>query len=151
MTFFTRLLRRVRAFLGREALDRELNDEIRTHIEMEANDLARSEGLDPNEARRRALAAFGGVERYTEAHRDARWLDDTLRDVRYAFRSLRRSPAFTASAAAVLALGIGSSTAIFSAVDAVLISRLPYPNDDRLMRIVEQNSPTNRFGVSNAD
>lgn len=154
MTWVTRMLRRLRALFGRDAMDRELNDEMRQHIELETNDLVRSQGLEPNEARRRALASFGGVERYTEAHRDARgvrWLDETLRDARYAFRSLRRSPAFTASAAAVLALGIGSSTAIFSAVDAVLISRLPYPNDDRLVRIVEQNSPTNRFGVSNAD
>lgn len=154
MTFVTRLLRRARALFGGDTLDRELNDEIRLHIDMEASDLARSQGLDPNEARRRALAAFGGVERYTEAHRDARgtrWLHDTARDVRYAMRSLRRSPAFTISAAGVLALGIGSSTAIFSAVDAVLISRLPYPNDQELVRIVEQNSPTNLFGVSNAD
>ncbi len=154
MTWLTRLMRRLRALVGRDALDRELNDEMRLHIDMEAKDLMRTQGIDPNEARRRALAAFGGITQYTEAHRDARgvrWLDETIRDARYALRSLRRSPAFTASAAAVLALGIGSSTAIFSAVDAVLISRLPYPNDDRLVRVVQQNSPTNRFGVSNAD
>lgn len=61
-----------------------------------------------------------------------RWLHDTARDIRYAMRSLRRTPTFTLSAAAVLALGIGSSTAIFSAVDKGLVSRLPYPNDEQL-------------------
>ncbi|MGQ0642047.1 MAG: ADOP family duplicated permease [Gemmatimonadaceae bacterium] len=150
----SRLVRRLRALWGSSRIDKDLTDEIRLHIDMEAADLARSQGLSPNEARRRAVAAFGGVDRYTEAHRDARgvrWLHDSARDARYALRSLRRTPAFTLSAAAVLALGIGSGTAIFSAVDAVLISRLPYPNDDRLIRIIQQNSPTNRFGVSNAD
>jgi len=148
-----RLLRRLRALLQRERLDSDLADEVRQHIELETADLVR-QGVPPDEARRRALAAFGGVQRFTEAHRDARgvrWLHDATRDARYAMRSLRRTPAFTFSAAAVLALGIGSSTAIFSAVDRVLLSRLPYPNDDRLIRIIQQNSPTNRFGVSNAD
>ncbi len=154
MIWLTRLLRRLRAIVRRDELDRDVSEEMRLHIELEANDLAGSQGVAPNEARRQALAAFGGVSRYTEAHRDARgvrWLDDTVRDVRYAFRSLRRTPAFTLSAAAVLALGIGSTTAIFSAVDKVLISRLPYPNDQQLVYIYMQYSPTALAGLSAVD
>ncbi len=149
-----RLLRRIRALFQRDSLERELADEMRLHIDLETADLARSQGLLPSEARRRALAAFGGMDQHTEAHRDARgvrWLEETVRDVRYAMRSLRRTPAFTLSAAAVLALGIGSSTAIFSAVDAVLVSRLPYPNDEQLTFIYMQYSPTSLAGVSNVD
>lgn len=148
------LTRRLRALVQRDALDKEIQDEMRLHIDLETADLARSQGLPPNEARRRALAAFGGVDRYTEAHRDARgvrWLHDTARDIRYAMRSLRRTPAFTLSAAAVLALGIGSSTAIFSAVDKVLVSRLPYPNDEQLVYIYMQYSPTALAGLSAVD
>ena len=77
-------------------------------------------------------------DRHAEAHHDARgvrWIEDLGQDVRYAARSLRRSAGFTITAVLVLALGIGASTAIFSAVDHVLVSRLPYPNDDRLVRI----------------
>ena len=94
------------------------------------------------------------MDHHTEAHRDARgvrWLDETVRDIRYAMRSLRRSPAFTLSAAAVLALGIGSSTAIFSAVDAVLVARLPYPDDEQLVYIYMQYSPTVVAGLSAVD
>lgn len=148
------LTRRIRALFQRDALDKAVQDEIRLHIDLEAADLARSQGLPPNEARRRALAAFGGVDHYTEAHRDARgvrWLHETARDIRYAMRSLRRSPAFTLSAAAVLALGIGSSTAIFSAVDAVLVARLPYPNDEQLTYIFMEFSPTFLGGLSVVD
>ena len=145
---------RIRAWLGRARIDREMRDEMRQHIDLETAELARTRGLPPDEARRQALVRFGGVGRYEEEHRDARgtrWLDDLARDLRYAARSLARSPAFTISAAAVLALGIGSTTAIFSAVDAVIIARLPFPHDEQLVRIFEQNSPTNRWNISNAD
>ena len=155
MTNWTRrLARRFRALIHRDALDRDVDDEMRLHIEMEANDLARVNDIPADEARRRAAIAFGGVDRFAEEHRDARgvrWLEEIVHDVRYATRALRRSPGFTLTATLVLALGIGASTAIFSAVDAVLVSRLPYPDDDRLVRIYQQNSPTNRFGLSAAD
>src|SRR4051794_19283394 len=149
-----RFARRLRALMQRDTLNRDVADEMRAHIDMEATELARTHGLPPDEARRRAAVAFGGVDWYTEAHQDARgvrWFEDIVQDVRYAARALRRSPGFTITATLVLALGIGASTAIFSAVDAVLVSRLPYPADDRLVRIFEQNSPTNRFGLSVVD
>jgi predicted permease len=151
---FRRALRRFRALIHRGQLDRELDDELTLHVALEAAELERLHSLSSSEARRRALVAFGGVERYKEAHRDARgvrWLDELRQDVRYAARALRRSPAFTISAVAILALGIGACTAVFSAIDAVVIAHLPYPNDDRLVRIYERTSPTNQFGLSVAD
>ena len=111
-------------------------------------------GIPAGEARRRAAIAFGGVDRFAEEHRDVRgvrWAEEFAQDARHAARALMRSPGFTLTATLVLALGIGASTAMFSAVDTVLVSRLPYPEDDRLVRIYQQNSPTNRFGLSAAD
>ena len=151
---FRRLARKARALFQRNVLNRDVDAEMRLHIEMEAHQLERTRGLAPDEAYRQATLAFGGVDRFAEAHHDVRgirWLEDLWQDVRYAARALRRSPAFTITAALVLALGIGASTAIFSAIDAVLVSRLPYPEDDRLVRIFQQNSPTTRFGLSTAD
>src|SRR5690349_1706029 len=148
------LARRAQALTRRATIDRDVDAEMRLHIELEAADLARRHGLSPYEAHRRAAVAFGGVGRHAEEHRDARgvrWLDDFGQDVRYAARSLRRSPGFTVTAVLVLALGIGASTAVFSAVDQILVSRLPYPNDDRIVRIYQQNSPTNRFGLGTVE
>jgi putative ABC transport system permease protein len=136
-----RMLRRVRAVVHRGALDRELDAEMRFHIDMEAEELARMYGLAAGEARRRARIAFGGVERYKEEHRDARgvrWAEELVHDARYAARSLRRSPGFTLLALLILALGIGSTTAVFSAVDAVLLD----PDDDRLAVIFLQRYPS---------
>ncbi|MEO8451283.1 MAG: ABC transporter permease [Gemmatimonadota bacterium] len=148
------LISRFRALRHRDRLERELDDEVRTHVEMETEDIVRTRGLPPVEARRQALIAFGGVEHFKEAHRDARgtrWIEELGQDLRYAVRSLLNAPSFSASATLVLALGIGACTAVFTAVDAVLLSGLPYPHDDRLVTLYEQNSPTNRFGLSVAD
>ncbi len=153
-TLIRRAMRRLRALVHRDALERELDEELRLHVALEAAELERLHHLSPGDARRRALVAFGGIERYKEAHRDARgvrWLDELRQDVRYAARALRRSPTFTVSAVAILALGIGACTAVFSAIDAVVLSHLPYPRDDQLVRIYERNSPTNQFGLSVAD
>jgi len=92
-----RLARRLRALFRARDLDRELDDEIRLHVELETAELMDRERLSLEEARRRALVAFGGVERYREAHRDARgvsWVQHRLQDVRYAVRGLRNNPGF---------------------------------------------------------
>jgi predicted permease len=136
-----RVVRRVRAFLRPDALDFEMDEEIRQHLALETEDLARSSGLPASEARRRALVSFGGVARYREEHRDARgirWLEQARRDLRHAGRGLWRSPSFTLSAVAVLSIGIGASTAVYSAVNAVLRN----PNHDDLAVIFFRGFPS---------
>lgn len=147
------LMRRARALLARDGVERELGDEVQFHLQMEIDELTRG-GMPRDEAERQARLRFGGVDRHVEAHRDARgvrWIEDAIADARYALRSLARTPAFTLSTVLVLAVGIGASTAIFSAVNAVIIAKLPFPDDDRLVRIYNQNSPTNRWSLSVAD
>lgn len=149
-----RVARRIHALLHGSELDGDVDAEMRLHLQMEAEELMRSEGIPAEEARRRALVSFGGVERYKEAHRDARgvrWIDELAQDLRYSIRGLLRAPVFSISAVLVLALGIGASTAVFSAVDAVVLSRLPYAHDGQLVRIYNQSGPTNRWTLSTVD
>ena len=101
------------------------------------------DGAPPGDARRLAILHLGGVEQTKERVRSARcgaWLDQIARDVRDGLRQVRRNPAFSAIAIATLALGIGVNTAMFSAVDAVLIRPLPYVDADRLVMIWDEMS-----------
>jgi predicted permease len=132
-----KLVRRARALLGRRALDRELDEELRGHIEMQVAQLS-AEGMDPAEARRRALLDFGGLERFREEARDARGvrpLQDFARDLRLGARALRRRPGFTAVVVLTLGVGVGGGAAIFGAVDGILLTPLPYPEPDRLLTL----------------
>jgi putative ABC transport system permease protein len=132
---------RLFALLYRDREERALDEELRFHLEMEeAANLRR--GLSPTEARRQAAITLGGVERTKEAVRDARGtrlLEDLTRDVRFAFRSLGRTPGYTATAVLVLALGIGATTAIYSAVRAVALRPLPFSQPERLYMLWESN------------
>ncbi len=137
MRWIERLGRRLRILFRKSRLERDLDDELRAHVEMETEELQRR-GMDSARARREALRRFGGVERTKERVRDergGRMLDDFVQDLRYGVRSLRKSPGFTASALLVLALGIGSAVALFGVVDAVLLEPLPYPAANRLVRV----------------
>jgi len=141
MSVRKRLAVRWRALFRKPALDRELDEEIRLHLELETEKNLHA-GMDPAEARRRALIAFGGVEATREAHRDARgfgWLDDALADMRHAMRTFRRNPVLAGAAIVTLAVGIGANTAIFSAVNAVILRPLPFPQADRLVSLGEDN------------
>ena len=115
--------------------ERAMTDEMRFHLDMEAADLERF-GVPPDEARRRALANFGGVRRYTEEAVEARhirWLDDLRRDVRYGVRSLAHSPGYAAIVVLTLALAIAAITSVFSIANGVLFKRLPYRDPSRLL------------------
>ena len=141
MIRLTGLTQRLRSVLRRSAIEAELDEEIRLHLELET-ERNRAFGMEPAEARRRALAAFGGVEATKEAHRDgrgARWLEDLAADTRHALRHLRRRPVFALTAVATLALGIGANLTIFSAVEAVILRPLPFADPGRLVMLWEEN------------
>lgn len=141
--------RRLRALVRGGRLDRELDAEMQFHLDMETRKFE-AQGLAPARARFEAMKAFGPIARHTEETRDARgvgWIDDFVQDVRYAARTLAKTPSFTLVAVATLGLGIGANTAIFSAVNGVLFKSLPYAHADRLI-LVEQAAPlANRANV----
>ena len=130
-----RLVGRVEVLFRKGRVETELDAEVQFHIEREIRENIRR-GLSPTEARRKALVDFGGIERTKEEVRDvrgARSLDDLGQDVRFAWRSFSRRPGFSFAAVALMALGIGSTTTIFSVVKAVLLEPLPYPESERLV------------------
>jgi putative ABC transport system permease protein len=132
-------LRRVANTLQTGRVRRDIDRELSFHVGERA-DALRAEGLDAAEALRQARVQFGNPSVQIERTRDvdvSRVLDMTLRNLRYAGRSLRRTPGFTLTVVLTLALGIGANTAVFSAIDAILLRPLPYTDADRLVRLQE--------------
>ncbi len=130
-----RLFRRLRSHLQKKKIEREMDKEMRFHLEMETEKNI-SKGMGEKEARLAALRSFGGVERVKEAYRDAsrfRWLEEVWQDLRYGARILLKNPAFTLIVSLSLALGIGANTVIFSLLDAVLLKTLPVDQPERLV------------------
>ena len=126
-----------RSLLRRDQLDRELDDEIRYHVETKTEENM-TKGMTPEEARRAARIELGGVEQVRERVRVARTgagLETLARDVRFGLRILRRSPTLTAVAVLTLALGIGATTAIFTLVQQVMLRSLPVAEPGQLWRI----------------
>ncbi|HZP47233.1 MAG TPA: ABC transporter permease [Vicinamibacterales bacterium] len=158
-------MRRLRGWIRRAVApiaggrsDADIDAELRSHLELHTDDNIRA-GMTPDEARRRAWIALGGVERSRDAYRDQRgfpMLDAIVRDIRHAARALVKSPGFTTTAIAILGLGIGANAAIFSVVNAVVLRPLPFPDASRLVRVWhtpprEQFPGVTRFSVSPAN
>ena len=134
-------LRRALGVFDRRRQDAELADELNCHLDTHIADNIRA-GMTSDEARRDALRKLGGLALTAEASRDRRSLplvETTTQDLRYAWRTLRRSPGFTATAVAVIALGIAATVAAFTVLDYVLLRPLPFPQPDRLVRIYQSD------------
>ncbi len=139
---FRRTRLNIRFLFRKRDAEEELDDELRFHLEQTIESNIRA-GMDREEARRQAIIAFGGVERYKEQVRESRGLrslEDLFRDIRHALQQFRRNPGFSVVAVVTLALGIGATVAIFSVVNGVLIKPLPYPDPDGLFA-VRQKAP----------
>jgi putative ABC transport system permease protein len=137
-----------KSLFPKRASDAQMNSELRFHID-ELTDENIAKGMTPEEARRRAMLEFGGREQVKEELRDVyriRLLDATVANLKSAFRFIRKSPTFSATVILTLALAIGANSAVFSAIDAILLRPLPFPDADQLMRLDQYNpkvaSPT---------
>jgi hypothetical protein len=153
MSLVTDLSERLRALFRRDRADRELDEEMAFHLARDIEDrIAR--GADPREARRQALIAIGGRTQVTEAVREARGiqpLEDLAADVRHAVRVLVANPIFALTVVLVLGGALGAATAVFAVADSTLLSDSRYGVSDRLVRIYQSNSPTNRWSLSSVD
>ena len=126
---------RLRSLFRRAQADKELDDELRDHLERRTDEYA-AKGMTQEEAHRRAQIELGGIEQSKEKCRDTRgvnWIRDLIQDLRYGLRMLSKSRGFAAVAIATLALGIGANTAIFSVLDALLLKTLPVQHPERLV------------------
>jgi putative ABC transport system permease protein len=146
MNRLTEFGRRLAMLLRRKQFDQGMDDEIRLHLELREREHVAS-GVSPDEAHMNARKKFGNALAVREVSHDSwgwAWFEHLSRDLRFAFRMLAKTPAFTAIAILTLALGIGANTAIFSVVYGVLLAPLPYSQPSRL---VVMNETTPRVGM----
>ena len=130
-------MRKLWNLLHPQRMERELERELRYHLDRRVADLKES-GLSDPQARRQAALELGGLTQVQEQVRDAWvwcWLRDLLHDLRFARRVLSAHPVFTATAVLSLALGIGANTAIFSFMDSILLKSLPVSDPQSLVRL----------------
>ena len=147
-------LARLVGVLATTRRDRELADELDSHLQSHIDDNLRA-GMTADQARRHALLALGGVDQAKEQYRDRQslpFVETTMQDIRYALRVLRKAPGHTVAAIAALAIGIGANTAVFSIVNGVLLKAFPYKDPQQLVLLFEQlpNAPS-KFAFSPPD
>jgi putative ABC transport system permease protein len=133
------IFHRLRNLFHKDVVERETDQELRFHLERQIAEHAAA-GMSPEEARRAALLEFGGLEQFKEECREGRGvnrIESLLADLRYGFRTLRKSPGFTVVSVLTLALGIGANAAIFSMVNALLLHPYRFRNLDSLVRVWE--------------
>jgi predicted permease len=148
MELLSRIKAAVRNLFHKDRVERELEAEVRAYVDTVTEERIAA-GMSYADARRTALAGFGGAEQVKQAVRDSRagaLVDSIGQDIRFGLRQLRRNPAYSVTAILTLALGIGATTAIFSAVYALLLRPLPYPGPERLM-FLYQNT---KYGETDA-
>ena len=142
------LLLRLRSLFRGASVERDLDDELRFHLDAHVSELV-AKGMTLDEARTIARRRLGGVDQVKESVRDTwhvRLLGDLAQDLRYGMRVLTKAPAFTTVAVLTLALGIGATTAIFSVVDSLLLKPLQYPDADRIIRVLTHWTKTGHDG-----
>ena len=153
MRFLRAWLLRFKGVFQKAARERELADELESHLQLHIDDNLRA-GMSPAEARRVAIMRLGGVDSTKEAYRDRSTiplLENLVQDLRFTFRQLRKNPAFTITATVMVALGIGASVAIFAFVDAALIKPLPYNDPEHLLFVTETTPEIPRASISYPD
>lgn len=146
MNWWHPLRLRFRALFAKQQLDSEMEEEMRTHIEMQIQENIQA-GMSPEEARYSALRQFGWPEKIKETCRDQRgvsWIENLGQDIRFGARMLRKNPGFTAVTVLMLALGIGTTTGIFTVAYGVLLKPLPLPDSERLVNVFEKG-PRSQF------